>query len=643
MFIVQNNLRSWFIYFVFLSVLAGILHGNTPELLLDTDDRDYLAEAAISITDLSRLFSADRRPSATGRPVIDVVFLVDYALWGTDHVFYHYQVVVVHLAASLLVALVSYRLGTSLLSAFLGGLFFLVHVAHFRAVHWIASIAYPLSFVFGFATVCFHHHFLNGRRWGQYAAAASLGMAVLSHPASISILPFCLYISWRRIQSFFETIKMSWQLGAIAFLCMAICYGLYPQSTQVAAVDTSFDFGLVAETLTWYLSRLIMAPHWLWVDLHPQPTVWELVVGAMGYAGLFFLWWRGPEPIRIFAVWTVIAILPFYNAKPGFRWTPAGPSRHLYFSAAGTSLILAYFIVWAGERLEFWVGRSRAVGVLICTFVGIVGISIYNNWRTQAISYYASGRTYFAQQEIELGIMQLEKAIKRSPEVVPLDTYRRQALMFFSYNRSPESPLRIGRDLYPNNVNLMFIEGFWQSQQTDLEVQRIGQEKMERALKIAVDQTALKHNAAVACHNLAGYFNNQGDFNRAISLYRQALVFNPQYVLAARNLGLALRNAKKNDEALDVFQQVIALDSEHEDAYKYISEILFQRGHFEAAQRVAELILQFSPESINAHYSVAIALHAQGNFEKAVQYYKKVLELAPEHDKAKKALQVLIP
>jgi tetratricopeptide (TPR) repeat protein len=505
-------------------------------------------------------------------------------------------------------------------------------------VHWIASIGYPLSFVFGFATVWFHDHFLTGRRWGQYAGAASMGLAILTHPASISILPFCFYISWRRTGSFSEAMKMSWQIGAISFLCVALCYGLYPQAMQVAAVDTSLDFGSVVETLTWYLSRLILAPHWLWVDLHPQPVMWELVVGAVGYVGLFYLWWRGPEPIRIFAVWTVIAILPFFNAKPGFRWTPAGPSRHLYFSAIGTSFIFAYFIIWAGENLKFWIGYRKASGVLVCA--GIVCISIYNNWHTQAISYYASGRTYFAQAKIDLGIMQFQKAINISPEVVPPDTYLRLTLMFFSYNRSPESFLRIGRDLYPDNVNLMFLEGFWESQQTDLEVQKIGQRKIARAFELAVNDQRLKLNAAVACHNFGGYVNNQGDFDRAISLFRQALVFDPQYLSAAFSLGLALRNAENNDEALGAFQKVIELDSEHEDAYIHISEILIEKGRFEGAVQVAELILRFSPKSINAHYLLATALQAQGNVEKAVQYYTKVLELAPEHAGAKQALQL---
>jgi len=58
---------------------------------------------------------------------------------------------------------------------------------------------------------------------------------------------------------------------------------------------------------------------------------------------------------------------------------------------------------------------------------------------------------------------------------------------------------------------------------------------------------------------------------------------------------------------------------------------------------VAELIMQFSPESINAHYLVAVVLQAQGDIGSAVKYYKTVLELAPDHNKARQALQQLVP
>lgn len=627
----QENRRTWFLFALTMAIVASAMYGSTPDLLQDTDDGDYFVEAEIATQDLSHLFSSDRRPSAMGRPVIDVVFLVDYLLWKDNLTFYHYQVVFAHLIASLLLAFTFRRFGAPLDVSFLGALLFLCHVSHFRAVHWIASIGYPLSLIFALLTVLAFWQALRREQIVWFAGAAlGLCLAVLTHPASASVFLFCVYMGWEKTRSIQKTVRVIWPLVLAALFCVALSYFVYPNAAQTEAVDTPIKLSRVFESFTWYLSRMITAPHWVLVNFRDKPFVWELVIGALGYGVLFWVWLKNKKLAALFVVWVVVNILPFYNAGPGFRWTPAGPSRHLYFASAGMSFLYAslifYLAHWATTRWDKKQIRL-AVGVFV---TALVGLSLYNDWRAQSVSFYASGRGYVARGDIEVGIAQFKRGIERDPVMVSPDTYFRLGQMLISVNESPVEWLQIGQQQKPLNPNLILLEGFWDAcQGDDKEQMQRGENLMARALEMADDKDEIRYNASVAYYNRGIYFYNQKAFEKALPYFRESLELNGDYFSAAYHIGQTLWILGYPDEAIVGYQKAIDIEPSHVEPYFNIAKIFLENKRFDAVKTMAELVIDFAPQEAEAYDLLGVALQAEGDIAGAVRAYQKTIQLNP--------------
>ncbi len=633
MFNLPDNYRCYVMFFAFLGLIACVMYGSTPDLMMDTDDGDYFAEAATAIKNPAHLFSSDRLPSAMGRPVIDLVFLIDYALWETNLTLYHYQVVVAHFLAAILLTVVFRRFGASVELSFLGALLFFINVAHFRAVHWIASIGYPLSLIFALLTVLAHQKFLISRqkRW-MGSAALFLMAAVFTHPASAAVLFFCLYMTFQNAKNPLKIVRDTWHLLAITALCVGLSYFVYPDAAQTEAVDEPIHPMRVIQTFLWYLSRLITAPHWLFVDLRDHPFVYELVVGAAGYVILIWIYLRKSSPTSLFAVWIVVTLLPFFNAGPGFRWTPAGPSRHLYFPSVGSSFLIASGILCLGTYLVLRFGKRPAQIVTAGIVVGLIVLSVYNDWRAQAISFYASGRSYIARTEIEKGVGQLQRAIARDAKLTVPDTYIRLSQMLIAENQSPIDVLKIGCKIYPDNDELIFLEGFWETQQTDRpDFVESGIKKMQHAFQISPDQNVLRKNAAVVYSNLALYHCKNENIQKGADLYEQAMILNPQYFRAVYDLGRAYWQLEQFDKALEIFQKAIQIDPDAPEPYIGIARILMQKKRYDTARHILKILLDFSPQNADAYYWKAISFMVEKRPQEALQAYQEVLMRNPDH------------
>ena len=82
-----------------------------------------------------------------------------------------------------------------------GGLLFLINVAHFRAVQWIACLVYPLALSLGLVVILlFARYLATNRRALLFGALLAQMLAILAHAGSVCAAAFCLYLAWRRAQ-----------------------------------------------------------------------------------------------------------------------------------------------------------------------------------------------------------------------------------------------------------------------------------------------------------------------------------------------------------------------------------------------------------------------------------------------------------
>ncbi len=333
MFELRDNAVTYGIYTILMACLAAAAFGGLADLPFDTDDFDYIQDARSLLDEPSRLFAPDNR--LPGRPTTATLFALTYALWGNDPTSYHLLLVGLHLLASLSLAYTLRRLGVGLELSFLAGLLFLLNVAHFRAVQWISCVAYPLALILGLVSILFLQRFLESRKRSFLAlAAAALALAVGSHPASASFALFCTYRVWRQGHDVRTFVISTGPLLFVAIAGVVFLHATFPDAPQSAELITAPTLELILQNLLVLSGRLVTAGHWLPL-LPSAPLHWEWVLGAAVVTGLVVLVLRRAQAFDEWAVWTMVAILPFISRDM------EGLSRHLYFASAGFSVLLA--------------------------------------------------------------------------------------------------------------------------------------------------------------------------------------------------------------------------------------------------------------------------------------------------------------
>jgi len=151
---------------------------------------------------------------------------------------------------------------------------------------------------------------------------------------------------------------------------------------------------------------------------------------------------------------------------------------------------------------------------------------------------------------------------------------------------------------------------------------------------------------AIALHNLGAIAAKRGEFEKAISLYRQALATDPVYLLAQYHLANALQRAGRYQEAYDAFAAVIDLEPAnaaetalYDDAlYRAASLDITMGAHERAAGMLAEL-LRANPDHGSAHYAYGQVLLQLGRIEEARREFEEhVRVLAEQHPQAPVAM-----
>jgi protein O-mannosyl-transferase len=149
-------------------------------------------------------------------------------------------------------------------------------------------------------------------------------------------------------------------------------------------------------------------------------------------------------------------------------------------------------------------------------------------------------------------------------------------------------------------------------------------------------KTALKINPmdAMALYNLGTIYEKKGHMDRAISYYLKALRINPDYAGALNNLGMAFYDRGNYDRAALFFRSAIKTKSKHTDARINLANVLFLQSKPDEAILQYQKIIQTDPENADAHYNLACVLAFQNKINEAVHHYNEALRIDPKYSKA---------
>jgi len=616
--------RLWAGYTLAMLLLACLYFGDLRSYPFDGDDDTYLRDSAEISKDFSNLLSPSRYP---GRPLVNLVFWAGYSLWGESPAPFHLLVAALHLLVSLLLARLLLRLGASPALAGLAGLLFLVNVAHFRAVQWISAVAYPLMFAGGLVALdCCRRYLDQGRPALLAAAYAAMLLAALAHPAAIALWAFALYLCWNRERHLRGPLLHLLPLGGLLLLVIAGVVHLYPATPPVAAAARLPAPGELAANFLWLLGRLITNAHWIFSPIYRFAS-WELGVGAAALAGLLALAWRGQPLAATWALWTLLALLPFITPAPALLRDLAqgGPSRFLYLASAGTAVLAAWGLLTAGRWLQSRLGLpwARALGMVV--LLGLLVSSFFALRRAQDFTLYTAGRNSLATGS-PLGIGQLERAVATQDSlIVPLeDAYVRLCLHLLGTEAGAAS-LAEGLAKFPANPTLNAFNLVSLSLGPDEARRAEADLKLQTFLAPAGDQhlpLVIAQGYGLMALNLA----KGGDLAKAIAGYRQALAFNPADPVTWANLGTTLRQLRRFPEAIQAYGQAIQHRPGDPILYHNLGAAAQAQGDRQAGIAAFERAAALGYDNVETYLGLSQLYQETGQLDDALRVYDQILD-----------------
>jgi tetratricopeptide (TPR) repeat protein len=125
----------------------------------------------------------------------------------------------------------------------------------------------------------------------------------------------------------------------------------------------------------------------------------------------------------------------------------------------------------------------------------------------------------------------------------------------------------------------------------------------------------------------------QGNFERALALYREVIAIDPESI-GARRLAAELWLEQGNvDRALALYQEIIAIAPEKDDGYMLSGQVLFDKEQYEQAITFFEQALQRNSENPRLILvSLARSRAALGQWHAAAKAIDQAIQADPSHD-----------
>ncbi len=156
------------------------------------------------------------------------------------------------------------------------------------------------------------------------------------------------------------------------------------------------------------------------------------------------------------------------------------------------------------------------------------------------------------------------------------------------------------------------------------------QQRFDEAIKEYMIAIKLKPDSPEAHNSLGLVYFDQQRFEDAIKEYMIAIKLKPDSSEAHNNLGLVYFEQQKFEEAIKEYMTVIKLKPNSPAAYYNIGNLYSTLGKFDEAIKEYMIALRLKPNYAEAHYNLGVTYLKKGLSQKAEEEFKTALQLRPD-------------
>ena len=130
-------------------------------------------------------------------------------------------------------------------------------------------------------------------------------------------------------------------------------------------------------------------------------------------------------------------------------------------------------------------------------------------------------------------------------------------------------------------------------------------------------------------NNLGNVLSEQNNTDKAIEVYKKAIMLKPNFADAYYNLGSLFAKQDKFDQAIEAYKNSILINPDNAEAYCNLGLAYKNIGAFNKAIEASKKSISIKSNIPLTHNNMGIILQDLGKFEEAIQFYKKAIELRP--------------
>jgi tetratricopeptide (TPR) repeat protein len=553
-------------------------------------------------------------------------YLLDFQLYGLKPGGYHFTSILLHIATTILLFLVFWRMTGDLWPSALVAAMFAIHPQNVESVTWVAERKGLLSGLFFMLTIgaylgCVRHRFSMVR---YLAVVLLFALGLMAKPMLVT-LPFVLLL------------LDYWPLGRVETKPRPL---VAPSDTRWggscnATPDATVQLSLQQSGLSKGASagRSLMMNAWFLV-LEKIPL---LAMAALSCVVAVWAQGQALAPNELLSpYWRMGNSLISYVVYLGRVFYPAGlaipyPRRALdlpIWTVLGAFLVLvgitAAALVGRRKRPYLLVGWLWYLGMLVpvigliqfgiqamadrFTYLPRIGLCIALAWGASQVVASWPNRRWLCGAGSALVLAILMACAWRQT------AFWRDSVALWNHTLACTSQ---------NSVALRLLGDALKNQG-----------RLDEALAKYQKALEIRPNSAEAHNNLGEVLARIGRPNEAVAEYRKALEIRPDLAEAHNNLGNALLDRGRLDEAIAEYRKALESQADYAEMHYNLGYALAKSGRLNEGIIEYRKALEINPDYAQAHNNLGNALVGCGRVNEAITHYRKALEIRRDYAQA---------
>ena len=153
--------------------------------------------------------------------------------------------------------------------------------------------------------------------------------------------------------------------------------------------------------------------------------------------------------------------------------------------------------------------------------------------------------------------------------------------------------------------------------------------QFDKAIPMYEEALRRKPDLWIVLHRLGVALARSGRLSRAATVLEEAAGSGPEPGAILNDLALVYRELGQVEETVKVLRKAIEPDPERSEVHSNLGALLLQMGTFEEAEAALREAIRLEPDLPTAHHNLAIVLVTRGNFAEADYHFEQALAYHP--------------